>query len=152
MKLNKLCNHLANSIQSHCYKGVTTIFQTEFADDYEVTTNSQALEKLLTHLLNDSARFTNKGFIILSCLASGKNIKFAISDTSESPENMSSEDSSVRVSTLNMKICQSISHLLHGCIWRDTAYANGVRYYFEIPQTITNNPSINPTILTDNQC
>jgi len=134
IKVNKLCNHLTNIIQNHCYKGVTAIFQTELDDDYEITTNNQALEKLLTHLLNDSARFTNKGFIRLSCLEAGENVRFAITDTSLGIDNTPKQDDNVRFSSLNINICQSICRLLHGRIWRDTDYTTGIRFIFEIPK------------------
>ena len=136
VKINRLCNHLANVIQNHCYKGVTAIFQTEFDDDFEITTNNQALEKLLTHLLNDSARFTNKGFIRLSCLEAGEHVRFAVTDTSLGTDNTTKEDDNVRFSSLNINICQSICRLLHGRIWRDTDYTKGVRFVFEIPKQL----------------
>ena len=142
VRINKLCNHLTNNIQHHCYKGVTAIFQTDFDDEDEITTNTQALEKLLGHLLNDAARFTSKGFIRLACLDSAESIRFAITDTSLKYDNKPEEDDNVRFSSLNINICQSISRLLQGRIWRDTEYTSGIRFIFEIPKTTTyNNPN-----------
>ena len=136
VKINKLCNHLANNIQAHCYKGVTTIFQTDFDDDFEIRTNSQALEKLLVHLLNDAARFTEKGMIWLKCADLGEYVRFSITDTS----NTDAEEDNGRFTDMNINICQSISRLLHGRIRRDTEYTNGIRFIFEIPtNSITDN-------------
>ena len=136
VKINKLCDHLTNNIQTHCYKGVTTIFQTDFADDFEIRTNSQALEKLLVHLLNDAARFTEKGMIWLKCADLGEYVRFSITDTS----NTDAEEDNGRFTDMNINICQSISRLLHGRIWRDTEYTNGIRFIFEIPtNSITDN-------------
>lgn len=136
VKINKLCNHLTNNIQTHCHKGVTTIFQTDFADDFEIRTNSQALEKLLVHLLNDAARFTEKGMIWLKCADLGEYVRFSITDTS----NTDAEEDNGRFTDMNINICQSISRLLHGRIWRDTEYTNGIRFIFEIPtNSITDN-------------
>ena len=135
VRVNKLCNHLVNNLQPHCYKGVTVIFQTAFDDDYEITTNTQALEKLLVHLLNDAARYTEKGVIWLKCVEVGANIRFSITDTSDT----ALEEDNGRFSSMNINICQSISRLLHGRIWRDTEYTGGFRFIFEIPKTITDN-------------
>lgn len=135
VRVNKLCNHLVNTIQAHCYKSVTAIFQTAFDDDYEITTNTQALEKLLVHLLNDAARYTEKGMIWLKCVESGANVRFCITDTSDT----ALEEGNGRFSGVNINICQSISRLLRGRIWRDTEYTGGFRFIFEIPKTVTDN-------------
>lgn len=126
VKVNKLCDHLANQTQRHCNKAVTTIFQTEFADDFEIITNSDALEKLLTHLLNNSSRFTPKGLIILKCTDSGKYVRFSISD--------SCLDATDRHVSMNINICQSICRLLRGRLWHDVEYTDGTRFCFEIPK------------------
>lgn len=143
VKVNKLCDHLANHTQRHCNKAVTTIFQTDFADDFEVITNSDALEKLLIHLLNDSARFTQKGLVILKCSDSGRSVRFSISDTSldhedksksHSSKKLTGEDDTDRRHSVNFNICQSICRLLRGRIWHDLEYTGGSKFCFELPK------------------
>lgn len=96
----------------------------------------EALEKLLVHLLNDAARFTEKGMIWLKCADLGEYVRFSITDTS----NTDAEEDNGRFTDMNINICQSISRLLHGRIWRDTEYTNGIRFIFEIPtNSITDN-------------
>ena len=144
VKLNKLCDHLANITQNHCDRRVTAVFQTDFPDEFEVTTNSDALEKLLSHLLNSSARFTRRGTILLRCAKTGELVRFCITDTSKvlsekANGNLSEmfveEDDTTRYISMNFNICQSICRLLHGRIWRDSLYTDGTRFYFEIPQS-----------------
>ena len=143
VKVNKLCNHLANLTQEHCSSGVVTVFQTEFSDDFEIRTNPKALEKLLTLLLNDSSVFTRKGIIKLKCADAGENVNFSITDTSMGFGNKSNgqlsglfgeEENAERYVSMNFNICQSISRLLHGRIWHDTEYTDGTRFLFEIPK------------------
>jgi signal transduction histidine kinase len=130
VKVNKLCDHLASLTQSHCNSKVITVFQTEFLDDFEITTNSNALEKLLYLLLNDASSFTRKGFINLKCTENGRNVRFSVTDTGEAlNEN--------RYVNIDFNICQSISRLLHGRIWHDSEYHDGTRFIFEIPKTVT---------------
>ena len=143
VNINRLCNHLANIVQKNCHKGVTTIFQTEFSDDFEILSNPEALEKLLTHLLNNASHFTDKGIIWLKCSKSEDFIRISITDTSNGLDNPTDKDSTAQHSIINLNICQSISRLLHGRIWRDTEYTSGVRYIFEIPNTITDNKTTN---------
>lgn len=148
VKVNKLCDHLANITQNHCNKSVTTVFMTEFSDEFEILSNPEALEKILTHLLNDSSRFTHDGMIKLQCTDAGDYIRFTITDTSsghsskpkESKSRVFAEqDDTVRYISMNFNICQSISRLLRGRLWHDEAYREGTRFCFEIPkEPVTN--------------
>lgn len=139
VNINRLCNHLTNVIQKNCHQGVTTIFQSEFPDDFEILTNPDALEKLLTHLLNNASHFTVKGIIWLKCTHSEKSTRFSITDTSHGHGSPTEEDDATQHSVINFNICQSICRLLHGRIWRDKEYTGGIRYIFEIPNSVKDN-------------
>lgn len=141
--INEMCDHLADQTQIHCYKGVTMVFKTYLPDDYEMQTNPDALNKLLSHLLNYSARFTHKGIISLACAEDGDNILFSVTDTSLGLGNkadsrvlgmFSEEGNKVRYVGMNYNICQSITRLLHGRIWHDYEYTQGTRFCVEIPK------------------
>lgn len=143
VKVNKLCDHLATITQRYCSRAVTVVFMTDFSDDFEIITNADALEKLLTHLLNDSSRFTQKGVIILQCSESGAFVRFSITDRSNSSGSksksqlsglFSEQDDNARFVSLNFNVCQSISRLLRGRIWHDVEYTEGTRFCFEIPK------------------
>ena len=145
VKVNKLCDHLSTVTQNHCSKGVITVFQTDFSDDFEIQTNADALEKLLSHLLNSSANFTKKGTILLKCADAGEHVIFSVTDTSlvlaDSAKGKLSdmfveEESTARYVSMNFNICQSICRLLHGLIWHDVKYIDGTRFCFEIPKNI----------------
>jgi len=142
-KPNLICDRLAASTQMRCHNGVVVLFQTELEDDFEFQTNTDALKKLLIHLLNYSARFTNKGSIKLSCADAGENVRFVVSDNSaglggDSKGHVigmfSEMDNKIRYVGMNFNICQSITRLLHGRIWHDTEYTDGTRFCFEIPK------------------
>lgn len=143
VKINKLCDHLANVTQHRCNQGVTTVFQSEFSDEFEIMTNLEALEKLLTLLLNDSSYFTTKGIIWLKCTEARDHIRFSITDMDQeynkkSKNNLkdffAEEEENVRYSGMKFNICQSICRLLHGRIWRDRDFTDGTRFIFEIPK------------------
>jgi K+-sensing histidine kinase KdpD len=145
VRINKLCDHLTDVVQNHSYKDVMAVFQTDFSDDFIIRTNSEALEKLLAHFLNDSSRFTHKGIIKLRCADAGEFIRFSITDTGvglvNKPKNslvgkFIDEETPNRFNSMNFNICQSISRLLHGRIWYDGDYTGGARFFFEIPKGI----------------
>ena len=129
-------------MQQHCHKGVTTLFKTELPDELEIKTNEEALEKLISHLLNYSARFTHKGSISLSCALDENNLRFSVIDTSAGMGNKPKEHqigmfaeqgNSIRYVGMNFNICQSITRLLHGRIWHDNTYLGGTCFHVEIP-------------------
>ena len=143
VKVNELCNRLTEETQKICHKSVSTVYMTSLSDDFEVKTNPDALEKLLTHLLNYASRFTYKGTIKLECVEDGDSVKFSVADTSAGLGNKSKDhfvgmfaeqDNSIRYVGMNFNICQSITRLLHGRIWHDVAYNKGTRFCFEIPK------------------
>lgn len=153
VRVNNLCDHLADLTQRHCQAGVITVFQTDLPDSYEVKTNFKALEKLLTLLLNDSTRFTRKGMIRLKCTEENGYVTFCITDSGlalgEKAKRQfgglfDEEDDNERNVSTNFNVCQSISRLLHGRFWHDVAYTKGTQFYFVIPkdpqsQTTNNN-------------
>jgi len=140
VSINKLCNQLASVTQKHCHIGAITVFQTEFPDDFKLLTNSGALENLLMYLLNNTSRFTGDGIILLKCLDMEKCIRFSITGTRREHDNQTDEDiydSTAQDSFDSLNICQSISRLLHGRVWHDEEYSDGIRYIFEIQKSIT---------------
>jgi signal transduction histidine kinase len=142
VKINKLCNHLANLTQEHCNKGVITVFQTDFDDDIEIMTNVDALEKLLIHLQDSSAQFTKEGTIKLRCADAGEMVRLSVTDSNhdfsvDAGDALEEEAETARYVGMNFNICQSIARLLRGNIWRDTTYTMGTRFFFDVPK----NPS-----------
>ena len=140
VSINKLCNKLANITQKHCHIGATTIFQTEFPDDFKLLTNPGALENLLMYLLNNTSRFTREGIIWLKCSDAEKCIRFSITGTRREHDNQTDEDiydHTAQDSFASLHICQSISRLLHGRVWHDEEYSDGIRYILEIQKSIT---------------
>ena len=138
---NVACDELTDDTQARCRRTVVVVFQTELEDSLEMKTNPDALKQLLAHLLNYSARFTEKGTITLHCAENGDNILFSVADTSagiggkQTVIGMFSEQNNrIRYVGMNFNICQSITRLLHGRIWHDTEYKGGTRFCVEIPK------------------
>lgn len=143
VKVSELCNRLAAATQQNCRKGVTMVSKADLPETLEIKTNQEALEKLLNHLLNYAVRYTHNGSITLDCIEVGENIRFSVSDTSAGIGNkpkrhvigmFSESGHSIRYVGMNFNICQSITRLLKGRIWHDTAYTEGTCFRFEIPK------------------
>jgi len=143
LKVNELCHRLTSSSQRLCHRGVTMVYQTDLPDDFYIKTNPDALQKLLSHLLNNSARFNHQGTITLSCIEEGENVRFSVSDTTPDPTNkyavryiglFAQQGTKLQYLGMTFKISQSIVRQLKGRIWRDTEYTKGVRLSFELPK------------------
>jgi K+-sensing histidine kinase KdpD len=140
VSINKLGNRLTSITQKHCHIGAITIFQTEFPDDFKLLTTPGALENLLMYLLNNASRFRGDGIIRLKCSDTEKCIRFSITGTRRKHDNQTDDDiydSTAQDSFYSLNICQSISRLLHGRVWHDEEYSDGIRYIFEIQKSIT---------------
>ena len=143
---NVLCNRLATAAQASSRKGVSVVFMSHLPDDFILKTNRDALEKLLKHLLDNATHFTRKGTITLSCNESGENIRFTVTDTSSGLGDTHTVnvfgrliDPTFKTQTvcMNFNICHSIARLLHGRVWIDKDYTDGIRFCFEVPKDVT---------------
>lgn len=142
VKLNDFCKRLTELTQKHCQRDVEALFLTDLSDDFEVKTHADALEKLLMHLLNYSARFTHSGSIKLKCEASGPYVRMTITDTglplghkrkNRFVRMFVEKGNTVRYVGLNFNIWKSIARLIQGRLWHDTEYSDGTRFCIEIP-------------------
>jgi signal transduction histidine kinase len=134
---NVLCHHLTDELQRHSRRGVSVLFMTQVPDSFSFITNSDALEKLLRHLLNNALRFTQKGKITLQCADAGAYIRFSVTDGSSSPgilSKLTDDDGKAQAVSMTYNICHSISRLLRGRIWIDKEYTKGTRFVIELPK------------------
>ena len=143
IRMNELGNHLTEDTQAKCYPGVTMVFQTELPDDYEIVTDPDTFLKLLSHLLDNAARFNHHGKITLRCFTVDDKLRLSVSDTTPDPTHKFTKrfigmftDNSNKLHYIGMtfRISQSIVHLLQGRIWVDKEYDRGARICIELPQ------------------
>jgi signal transduction histidine kinase len=135
VNVNQLCDRLASEAQKHSRRDVIVIFQTDFTDNFVLLTNSDALEKILNHLLNSSSQYTNIGLIWIKCVDMEECVRFSVTDTCMEKGNFNDANDIARISNMALNVCQSICRLLHGRIWHDMDYSNGVRFIIEIPKS-----------------
>lgn len=145
MNPHVLCEHLVSAMEIRCHPGVKLTYQSKLPQDYTIQSNVDALEKLLTHLLENAVHFTHIGSITVICELIEKNVRFSVADTGpgiiKSNQNqvfdmLSDSDNDARSIGMTYTICKSIARLLHGHIWLDEEYMNGVRFCFELPQEV----------------
>lgn len=141
-----LCNIAIDSIKPHVKPGVELRFNNPGdAQSMYIHTDHKRVEQVLINLLNNSAKFTDEGFIELSYTANAtaRTITFSVTDTGigipEGKEEIIFErfeklSSLTQGSGLGLNICRMIAGMLQGEVKVDTSYEGpGARFLFTIP-------------------
>ena len=140
---NHLCRHMVDSMRPRCKEGVRMFFESELSDNYAVSTNHEAMETLLRHLLENAIQYTDKGVITLACSEYGDMVRISVTDTGQGvpPElrehifdTFRDMGPNMKLNGLGLPICRAIVKLLGGKIWLDTDYHEGSRFIFELPK------------------
>ena len=143
MSPNLLCRHMVDTMRPLCKEGVRMYYETEVPDNYELSTNYEAMQALLKHIIGNAVQYTDNGVITVGCTEYGENIRVSVTDTGKgiSPERRGHVFDTFRemgdnqkLQGLGLAICQAIIKLLGGKIWLDESYTNGSRFIFEVPK------------------
>lgn len=122
---------------------VQLIFQ-PMDNEVSILTDPQRVGQVLTNLLSNAKKFTEKGTITLSYATNpeSKTITFSVSDTGIGvPKGQEEEifsrfrqlDHTVQGTGLGLYISRLLAELLGGSITVDTSYRGGARFDFTIP-------------------
>lgn len=111
-------------------------------EEIVLNTDEQRLRQILTNLLGNACKYTDKGSITLEYKQTGNKVLFAVTDTGSGIPKDKAELIFQRFEKLGsfkpgfglgLSICRSLLQLLGGNIHLDTDYVNGARFVFEIP-------------------
>ena len=139
---NILCNHLVDAMKMRCQPGVVLRYESSLADDFTIQSNFDALEKVLTHLLENAIRHTSQGSVTIAVTLMTDQVLFSVTDTGTgiSEEQRSNifkmfaeQGEKVKYLGMGLSICQAIMKLLGGRIWLDENYKMGACFCFELP-------------------
>ncbi len=124
--------------------GVKVLFNTSNAPDVAVTTDSQRAVQILTNLLSNAEKFTDKGSIVLNYEVSpdGKHLVYSVTDTGigipdgkeeKIFERFNQLDNSASGCGLGLYITRLLARLLGAEVKLDTSYHKGARFIFSLP-------------------
>jgi PAS domain S-box-containing protein len=140
-------------------KNLTLSYETILSDtDALVLTDSTKLNQILTNLINNALKFTEKGNIKIECRKKNDYIEFSVSDTGigilpEYHERIFNrffqvEGSLTRLNEgtgLGLSISKALVELMGGKMWLSSEPGNGTIFYFTLPykkQVIVNKPVV----------
>ena len=141
--ITKLCNAVLESVKVTCRKPIDFVFKCDI-DNVSFTTDEVRLRQVLTNLLTNSVKFSDKGTISIKLDIDAKvNIaKFTVTDQGCGIKKENADKVFERFVKLNqfkqgtglgLQICRQIIERLGGKIWLDTNYTEGARFCFIHP-------------------
>ena len=143
--INVLCHKLLHSVADYSCEGVETRFTTNVADDFTVLSHPSTLNHILTHILDNARKFTEKGYIELRCEydKDARQVRLIVEDTGVGikPEDRDrifgrfekASDNFKEGIGLGLPISQQLASSIGGEITLDTAYTGGSRFVLSIP-------------------
>jgi CheY-like chemotaxis protein len=142
--LKSLCNQISPKASE---KKIELVCETEVPDsEANIVTDSTKLTQVLANLMNNAIKFTDKGYVKVSCNKRDNMLEFCVSDTGIGiPEKYHQKifDRFFQVQSTNSRLYEgtglglSISkanvELMGGKIWVTSEPGQGTSFYFTIP-------------------
>ena len=142
--VNELCEKIINKQDTDHIQKLKLDFITDLTNDISITTNKDALEKILKQLLDNAVKFTKEGRVELYVQESPDHgtLRFSITDTGigiakEHQDHIFDKffkaDSFKQGFGLGLTVCKKMAILLGGSLHLDREYTNGARFILTLP-------------------
>ena len=143
--INVLCRKLLRTMENNTNEGVDIRFSTNVADDFTLRTHPSTVNRILTHLIDNAQKFTEKGHIELSCDydKSAHKIDLIVKDTGTGIKSEDRERIFGRFEKatgnfkegigLGLSISKRLAATLGADITLDEKYTEGCRFILSIP-------------------
>ena len=143
VSLNEICINTITTVSRKVAQGVKMYFDAP-KEDLMIYTDRIRVEQVITNFLNNAAKFTTKGSIVLSYAISNdkSNVILSVTDTGAGIPADKQEAIFERFVKLNpyssgtgvgLHICRLIAGILHGSVKVDPTYTSGARFLFILP-------------------
>lgn len=134
---NLMSAQITDSIRPMLNDGVEISIQSQVTDDFVINTYPDLLLTALKKLLDNAAKFTQKGCITLTTELNGQELHFSVQDTGPGIpsekcdyifERFSKLDGFIQGTGLGLPIARMIAERLNGTLSLDTTYTNGAKF------------------------
>lgn len=142
VSVNRICNSVLEEAKKDNSKGLSLTFVSELTDDFTIKSDGDTVAQILSNIIDNAMKFTNKGGVELSAKAVGRNVEISVTDTGIGiPENQRDTifDNFVKLDDftegvgLGLSICRRLANNLGGNIILDSKYRNGSRFIVQLP-------------------
>jgi len=140
--LNSFLSQIVYTFQQKVSSGVELRYTTQVINRLSILTNSDGLEKIVNHLLQNAIKFTPHGSIVLNCAQDGRYINISVTDTgmgiptekqSKIFEQFYKVDAFQQGIGLGLTVSRKIAQKLGGDLTLDTSYTKGARFVLTLP-------------------
>jgi len=135
------------SLEALTKDGVELRFKSE-GENIIINTDRFRLQQLLTNLIGNAIKFTEKGFVLLEVRREDMYIRFEVTDTGKGIEpgkekaifeRFERNEDKIQGFGLGLYICRKISGMLQGELYVDETYKGGARFVFKHPVNLRTN-------------
>lgn len=141
-QVNALLKNVLKDYDDVVNDGVELKLETTLADDFRITTNENMLKRILTALLENACKYTEKGSIKLKAVEADNTLFISVEDTGcgipkekahEIFERFVKLDSFKEGIGLGLPLSLKLAEQLGGIVELDTTYTYGARFNVKLP-------------------
>ena len=140
--VNEMCHSVLEKYADRKNDGVEIVFSSDVDNDYKILTDKFVLPKVISALVDNAVKYTDKGTVRLKVKLLHKSIAFVVEDTGCGIPAAEAErifDRFEKLDTfmsglgLGLTLARALAARLGGTITLDTTYTEGARFQVEFP-------------------
>jgi len=140
--VNRVCNMAMAEAKKENVKNLELSFTTELTDDFTIKSNAETVSQILSKIIDNAMKFTDKGSVEVSANAIGRNVEISVTDTGIGIPDEKRDaifESFVKLDDfrggigLGLSICRRLARTLGGNVILDPKYKNGSRFILQLP-------------------
>jgi signal transduction histidine kinase len=142
VSVNRVCNMAMAEAKKNNVKNLELSFTTELTDDFTIKSNAETVSQILSKIIDNAMKFTDKGSVEVSANAIGRNVEISVTDTGIGIPDEKRDaifESFVKLDDfrggigLGLSICRRLARTLGGNVILDPKYKNGSRFILQLP-------------------
>ena len=142
IKVNEQLNTIVANFEEALQPGVTLTVESELEPDYAFATNKGMFSRIVTALIDNAIKYTEKGSIVVKASAFARALTIAVEDTgcgvpAKEAENIFGRfvklDSFKQGIGLGLPLSRKLAEQLGGIVTLDTSYHSGARFVVTLP-------------------
>lgn len=143
--VNKMLRGQLKDCEKNITKETSLRFESTIAEDFTLQTNENMLKRIISALLENASKYTQKGSIILRAVREDHMLNFTVEDTGCGIPSEEAEHIFERFVKLNsfkegiglgLPLSRKLAEQLGGEVIFDPSYTNGARFVVMIPITL----------------
>ena len=149
-----ICKEALSAAEHRLQPGVELKFLPGMELPFRFVTDPLRVQQILTNLLTNACKYTQKGEVRLGCTLRGNVLEFSVEDTGPGIPAHEAErvferfvklDEFVQGTGLGLSICREIAAKLGGEVHLDTSYTAGARFVFSLDKGFFSTESGSPS-------